>query len=206
MATKSFIIPAILMIAVISINSTCQKQGLGCANTVYSFQIGVKVYPQTTNIHIGDTLWIEMTSPTSLIDTRSNKIVNYSGAANLGTVFGLDEIINKDSFRVAFNSFDYSLVLGKNVPNPASDIRQYSYVEQNSKYLFKLGIIPKEKGVFGFGLSDAPNVYRLSDNCTKAGFQTSIENIYHHFYLNPVLNSSNFDTTRPSGGYYFIVN
>lgn len=204
MATKPSVIATILIIAVVSIQNTCQKKSLDCANTKYSFQIGARVYPEARNINIGDTLWLDISSPTSLTDISFNKILDYSGASNLGTVFGLDEISNKDSFVVGLNFFDYSLVDGKPESTPLLYNKVYSFVEKNSKYLFKLGIIPKQKVVLSLGISDPTNVYGSSDYCAKARFIINIENKEHHYYLNTALNPSNYDTTKPSGSYYLL--
>ena len=73
-------------------------------------------------------------------------------------------------------------------------------------YVFKLGIVPQQSGIFGIGFSNANNVYRKSDKCTKANFQIILENTRHHYYLNPNINRSNFDTAKPNGSYYFKVN
>ena len=194
------------MVAITSIDSTCKKEILGCANSVYSFQTGMSVYPDQEAMHVGDTLWIEMNIPTSQTDMSSGKIIDYSNAANFGANVGMSEIINKYSFLSAANFFDYKLVLGRSLQSPnIVQLRSFLFIEQNAKYLFKLGIVPKQKGVFGLGVSNATNVYRNSDYCTKASFLINIENSNQHYYLNPALNSSNFDTTKTSASYYFKV-
>ena len=204
MATKTLTLAVLLIIALASIFNACKKQG--CANTVYNFQIGVKAYPDIDNIHISDTVWFEINSSSTFTDLVSNNNVNYSNAVNLGSAIGFGEIIGKDSIRESANSFSYFLVNGINVINPfVSKIREYLFVEKNNSYLFKLGIIPKIKGVFGIGLSNAANVFRTNDKCTKASFKLFFQNTKQHYYLNPNINSSNFDTTKPSGSYYFKV-
>lgn len=87
-----------------------------------------------------------------------------------------------------------------------SKIREYLFIQQGVNYSFKLGIVCIQKGVFGFGFSNAANLYRLSDKCTKASFIINVENTHQHYYLNPNINSVNFDTTKSSGSYYFKVN
>jgi hypothetical protein len=190
----------------VSTLSTCKKGGLGCANTVYNFEIAGKIYPDKDSIHIGDTVWLELNIPTNFTDITSNQIVDYSGAENLGSAIGFGEYSVINNPAPAANSFLDVLVKGKKVDNPdIAQIREFLFEEQNNRYVFKLGIIPKEKGIFGTGFSNAQNVYRNSDKCTKAFFKINVENTRQHYYLNPNINSSNFDTTKPSGSYYFKV-
>lgn len=186
--------------------STCKKGELGCANTVYNFQLFADVFPDKDSVHIGDTIWLEVNSTTMFRDINSNVVVDYSHAMNLGSAIGFGEysIINNPIF--AANSFRDILLTGSNVNNPnIEQIREYLFSEQNNRYVFKLGIVAQQPGIFGIGFSNARNVYRESDKCTKANFQIILENTRHHYYLNPNINSSNFDTTKTSGIYYFKV-
>lgn len=186
--------------------STCKKGGPACANTVYSFEMGARAYPDRDNIFMGDTLWIEINTPTSLTDIATNNVIDYGGAENLGSAIGFAQYSGKDTIIDAANFFDYYLIAGVQVNNPqVSKIREYLFVQRNNNYAFKLGIIPKQKGVFGIGFSNAANVYRNFDKCTKASFQLFFENTHQHYYLNPNIKGSNFDTTKPSGSYYFKV-
>lgn len=191
--------------SVIIVSNGCGKKGIGCANTTYDFEIGVKAYPNKASIHLGDTLWVEINAPTRLKDIATNTIVDYSGATNLGSAIGFGRIIT-NTVAASANSFNYNLITGVQVTNPnISQIREFLFVQSNNNYVFKLGIIPKEKGVFGIGFSNAANVYRGSDKCTKASFKIDFENTPQHYYLNPIINSSNSDTTKSSGSYYFKV-
>ncbi len=205
MATKFLSISLLLAVAMISTFSTCKKGITGCAETVYSFQMDIKAYPDIDSIHTGDTLWLEVNSPATLQDNISNRLVNYSGAENLGTAIGFGQFKN-DSTTVAANFFDYKLVLGIPINNPnINQIREYLFIQTNNNYAFKLGIVPKYKGTFSIGVSNAANVYRKSDNCTKASFVITFKDTKQHYYLNPFIKSSNIDTLNPSGSYYFKV-
>ncbi len=56
MATK---IGRTLLLAIIAMScmySTCKKGIGGCADTVYSFELGIKAYPDKDSLQIGDTL------------------------------------------------------------------------------------------------------------------------------------------------------
>ncbi len=190
-----------------TIFSTCKKGGLDCANAKYNFQLSATIYPDSASIHLGDTIWLMVSSPVSFKDEISNNLINYSGAANLGSAIGFGEYSIISNPVVAANSFTYVLIIGSKVSNPnTAQIREYLFFEQDNMYVFKLGIIPLQKGIFGIGLSNAQNVYRKFDECTKAYFLITLINTHQHYYLNPNINSSNSDTTKPSGSYYFKVN
>jgi hypothetical protein len=207
MATKIHRVAILLFIAITTTFSTCKKGGLGCANAIYNFNLDIRAYPDYAEINVGDTIWLEITSPQDFTDLVSNVKINYANAANLGSAIGFGEFIGRDSVLNAANYFDYKLIDGIKVNNPfVSKIREYLFIENQNQYLFKLGIIPKQTGIFGIGLSNAANVYRKNDKCTKANFLINFNNTKQHYFLNPNINSSNTDTTKPSASYYFKVN
>ena len=202
MATKFLTLSVIAVIAVISTFSTCKKGGLGCANTVYFFQIGVKSFPNYDSIHIGDTLWFDINSTSTLEDSVSKKMIDYSNAENLGSDIAIEKIINATTFIGSVQSFNYLLIKGKEVQSSNSNlIKDYIFSEQAGYYIFKLGLVAKETGTFTAVFGNAANVYRSSDKCTKASFEINFENTNQHYYLNP--NSNGY--IGKGGDYYFKV-
>lgn len=174
----------------------------GCADTSYRFMIGVKIHPNKETLLLGDTLWFEVDAPTTLKDVATGKLTDYSGALNLGSAVGFGKI-TANNVVFSANSFDYKLLTGTNVNNPNTvQIREFLFTQINDRYVFKLGVVPKEKGVFGIDFSNSVNVYRKSDRCTKALFYINFENTPHHYHLNPITGS---DTTNNYGSYYFTV-
>lgn len=205
MDTKFSTVAILFFIILATIFATCKKR-FGCAEDVYNFQMGVKAYPDQDSIHIGDTILLEINTPTAFKDISSGKMIDYSGAENLGSAIGFGRFLNKDSAVNAADAFDYILLKGIPINNPnTGQIREYLFVQENNNYVFKLAVIPKELGIYGIGLSNADHVYRKSDKCTKALFIINFANTKQHFYLNPNINSSNTDTTKPNPGYYFKV-
>ena len=175
-----------IFIFAISAFNSCNK--LNCTNTVYSFKIGTKAYPDRDSVHIGDTIWIEINSPTSLTDIASNKTTDYRGASNLGTAISFDIFtggsISDPGTAYAAADFNYYLSIGNPINNSFVDrIREYSFLESNNMFRFKLAVIPKMKGIYGIGISNAVNVYRQSDKCSKANFEIDFENTNQHLYL-----------------------
>lgn len=188
MATKNFQVAILLVIAMATTFSTCKKGGFGCASTVYNFKIGAQAYPDNDSVHIGDTIWIKISSPTTLIDVTSNNNVNYSGANNLGNALSFD-IFTGGSFSdpgtaFAANDFNFFLKAGSIVNNPDIErIREYLFLEESAMFKFELAVIPQSKGTFGLAISNSVNIDRKSDKCTRASFEINFENTNQHLYL-----------------------
>ena len=197
-------IVATIIVATIAL-SACN----GCKNdicsgaTTYYFQASAKAYPDKDSIQIGDTIWLEINCPTSFTDISSGQTIDYSEAANFGSAIGVGQLFGQDSVVPAANEFNYQLAEGNTVVNAnVNQIREYRFVQTNNSYLFKLAVMPKEKGFFGISFSPSVNVYRNSDKCTKANFNIEFKNTNQHFYLNENLQG---DTASSVGSYYFKV-
>lgn len=162
----------------------------------------MKIYPDNSNFQINDTFWLELNIPTNFTDIVLGKTIDFRGAQNFGTIVGFVDYSKFNNPIAAADSFSTYLLEGTKVDNPQVDqIREYLFSEVNGSYVFKLGIIPKRKGTFGIGVGNSQNVYRTSDKCTKAFFNIILQNTLQHYKLNPNINSSNTDTTKPSGSY-----
>ncbi|MBS1610946.1 MAG: hypothetical protein JSS70_19765 [Bacteroidetes bacterium] len=147
--------------------------------------MGIVAQPDKDSIHISDTIWLSVANSTTLQDISSGTSINFGGAKNLGTLITLLQFNNDNLIDGAINKFQLLLIEGSNYPNvtdPASR-REYIFTEQRDTYRFKLGIIPADTGRFVLTVSDAANVYRDNDKCTKAGFEIDYQNTNQHFYF-----------------------
>lgn len=82
--------------------------------------------------------------------------IDYSGATNLGSAMGLVNYSVPGILTNATNSFVFDLVYGSKVNSPnTNQIRAFLFEERDNRYLFKLGVIPQQKGIYGIGFSDA---------------------------------------------------
>jgi hypothetical protein len=202
MGTKTPIIVALLAIISSCYLISCDKV-FDCKDKKYNFKLGVKCFSSKDTIFKGDTLWFELKEPTSLQDIQSGKIIEFSGAENLGSAVSILEFIGRDSFEYAVNKFSFLLKNGTLVNNPLTNkLKEYLFVEENNFYSFKLGVIANERGTFGLVFSNAANVYRKSDKCTKAGFTINFTETNQHYHLNPNYLAG---TTLVGGDYYFVV-
>lgn len=120
----------------------------------------------------------------------------------LQSVFG--ELL-QPSGKEAANDFVFLLAKGKTVNNPnINRIREYLFIETSSNYEFLLGIIPKRKGIFSIGLSNAANVYRKNDKCTKATYRIFFTDTDQHLYFIKQVFGVDPDAP-PNGTYCFKV-
>jgi hypothetical protein len=201
---SNLICKAILLFCIlIFIYATCKKNS-DCANIVYTFSAEIKAYPDVDSTNIGDTLFLELNHPVTSKDIISGREISYSNAANFGTAIGFAEFIfpNNVNTEVAAK-FNYKLFWGIELKRQdSSKFREFSFVQINQFYKFKLAIIPKFKGVFKLFVSNAANVYRTDDKCTKAGFVINFTNTNQHLYLNEV--SFPGSIPPPGGGIYLF--
>ncbi len=177
--------------------------GKNCLDTKYSFQLPVKAYPDKDTLLVGDTLWLEINESVQFTSIDGT-IIDYSGAANLGSAIGFSIWDNNlKTWAYAVDSFSYVLVSGISLNHYLPKlIKEYTFIEQNGRYIFKLGIIPKAKGLHSLLFSNSSNTYRKKDKCTKANFTINFRNTNQHYYLSP------FYTGQPNlvgGDYYFVV-
>lgn len=180
--------------------ATCRKN---CVETSYSFNISARAYPDKDSIHVGDTLWLEVNAPTTLHDNLSGTTVDYSGAENLGTAVKLLSInggsLSDPGTSYVMDSFDFVLQIGRAYSSDQF-ANNYLYEGVNNEYKFRLAVIPKRTGTFCLGISDATNVYRNKNKCTKASFITNYNETNQHLYLylnsRPGYDISNYERTH----------
>lgn len=194
----------LLLLSMLSIQSQCKKR-FGCAENLYSFNLGVKAIPDNDSLLIGDTIWFEIDEPITLKDAQTERMINYSGAVNLGSAIAFQAFSSEfGQFTIeAAKKFAIIVIEGKETGNTNPSLyHEFLFSEINSRYIFRLGIMPLEKGIFRIGFGNAANVYRTNDNCTKASFNLNFKETDQHFYFFP-----GGSGTIPGGGiYYFKVN
>jgi hypothetical protein len=128
---------------------------------------------------------LEVNEPTSLNDALTNQIVNYSGAQNLGSAIGFQKYdsLEKNWINAAL-MFSYNLIDGTDANSTNVELyKEYLFIEKRSRFLFKLAIVPKKRGLFRIVFSNSGNTYRTSDKCTKANFIINFKETNHNRHL-----------------------
>ncbi len=192
----------IVIIAICCFSFTCNKR-FDCSKTIYSFEIAVKTIAAKDSVLINDTIWLKIEELTTLRDLRSSQLINYGGAENLGSAIAFQEIVGTMPDIVsAANEFNFHVKKGRLITSVDELLfREFLFSENSGRYFFELGVIPKRRGIFRLGFSNAQNVYTKSDKCTKSFFTINFKDTDQHFYLFP-----GGAGTPPGGGtYYFKV-
>ena len=105
----------LLLVYFLTIQSHCSKK-LNCSETIYSFEIHSKAFPDSDSILINDTIWIEVACSTLLLDKFSQNTIDYSGAENLGTVIRCHKFTGGDFLNPgvigAVDDFYFALIYG----------------------------------------------------------------------------------------------
>ena len=169
------------------ISAICNKR-IDCKQNIYSFEAFYKAYPNRDSIRANDTLYIELVVPTNLRDFNTNQTIDYSGAQNFGPSIQYVRVeggdLNDPGVIPAANSFENILVLGTEIQSDKPDqLRGFRCSEESGMYKFKVGVVPKEKGLFMISLSDAAGVYRRNNKCDKASFSLTLKDTDTHLYL-----------------------
>lgn len=188
MVINKYINRPILLIMGIALTFSRCTEKFNCDRTVYTFQINIEAFPDKDSIHIGDTVWLTVNTKAQFKDTISGKEIDYGGAENLGPAISYLKLIggnfSNPGVLPAANSFNNILITGKLTSNLKADqFRGFLFQGDSGTYKFRLGIVPKERGIFVISPGNAANVYRKNDKCTKASFMITFKNTDQHLYL-----------------------
>lgn len=197
-----------LLAFIIVINTGCPKP---CVEAVYSFAIQSQITPDSDSINVGDTIYLISSIPTTMKDLGTGIEVDYS-RATIGSNLSIAEALGGTNIpRDAVFDFDYVSIKGKiyndrNIPSP-DGVQQLNYEEINGRYELKIGIIPKKRGLYAFGVGNGFSTGRNKKNvCEKASFSISVSNTSQHLYLYQEIDSSHqFTDYELRRVYYFKV-
>jgi hypothetical protein len=165
--------------------TSCHKP---CNEPNYTFNVSAFFFPEKDTIDIGDTLWIKSIIPQLQRDVHSQKEINFSNAQNLGTTVIISDITKfRNPGRGAIDSFNFLKVFGNIYTEKGTDtlgVKQLSYVQTDSSYELKVGLVALKSGKYIFTIPDNPSVYRKGmEKCGLATFYILNQNINRHLYL-----------------------
>ena len=173
-----------------------------CMYSSYSFVITSEWSPQQEVYAVGDTLNLSSTFPKKLTDQINTSIVvDYSNSVGIGgaaTFFELDTITH--DVIGATSKFDYYSIIGtigNDVSIPTKSKSLY-FAELSTTYSLKIKLVPKQKGLFAFYISNLTSNGLRGKNCTNAGFVNTLTN------TNKNLNLFQYAMQRPPASQYEI--
>ncbi len=162
---------------------SCHKP---CNQPDYSFSFTDNFFPEKDSISIGDTLWLICKIPKdSMIDSYSQKEVNFSNAENFIGNLIISDIAAFENQRWAIDSFTYFNVTGTIYTDAkANHVKQISFSESDTAFLLKIGLVAARKGIYILTVPDIPGVYRKGyGKCGAGNFEILNANTNQHLYL-----------------------
>lgn len=176
------------LMLVITINSGCPKP---CVEANYSFAVNSQITPDIDSVHVGDSIFLNSSFTVKLTDQITGMVVDYSNSSDIGSTLGIVKLIDGIYPGIdAVDEFNYSSIIGdifndNSIPSP-NKVQQLKYKEVNDHYQIKIAIIPKQKGIYYFGIGNGlSNGRGNSKTCEKAGFIITFTNTNQHFnYFN----------------------
>jgi hypothetical protein len=159
---------------------TCNRE---CIDNSFGFVVQVNVTPNKDSLNIGDTLWLESVTPSTMVDLNSNKEIIFDHASNLGGGMRVGELLAANNMADAVNNFDFVISKGdaSNVEREPNRSKSFKYLEEKGLYELKIGIVCRKKGIYGLFLSAASNVYSPRyGSCGRATIYLKFKNANKH--------------------------
>ena len=156
-----------------------------CIDPAYEFRATAHVRPEAESLTVGDTLWIESSTSTTMRDRNSGQDIPFGNAANFGTTTRVAELkAESDTLLDAVNRFTYFALAGKAYTvaklHPARSLA-CDYAQVGNQYKLQLGLVCRQKGIFSLFIGDAVNVRQQGKTvCQGANIQLGFDNADKH--------------------------
>lgn len=118
------------------------------------------VYPTNDSIHIGDTIWLEARIPVNMKDFETGEIANYRGV-DFNSYFDIQILTDttryiSDQPNPSYATSKFTLI--KSIGDCIFDdeVCRINYLDRNDSFLFKVGFIAKNEGIYRINLAYNP--------------------------------------------------
>jgi hypothetical protein len=183
---QPFFIIVLFFVILPFLSATCKKNKGECIGNAYSLKETWNVLPQKDSISIGDTLIFSSNFSNRPFDYNTNTNVDFSGSGLVGTSFSIRIVKGYNDLKPAIDSFSLFLLEGKYNDNDLkpTQIKDIFWVESNSTYKIKIGIIARKKGDYSITTPDAIGRLKKANECENgAGIILSNSNVKNNAYL-----------------------
>jgi hypothetical protein len=170
----------ILLCAIVVICG-CHKP---CNEPDYNFSVFEAFSPERDSMNIRDTLFLNCEIPKMEKDINTGKVIDFSNLGNLGDNLVISDISKfRDAKREAADSFLYINIYGK-IYSDNNGAKQFQFMETDSSYRLKVGLILLKSGSYVFTIPDAIGVYRNGHvKCGVGNYAVLNSNMKKHLYL-----------------------
>jgi hypothetical protein len=180
---RSIILHLSLIVCMSTIVLRCNRE---CIDNTFAFDIELNIKPKNDSINVGDTLWFESVTSTTMTDITSNKEIIFDNATNMGYTLRVSELLGTNNASKAVSDFDFIIKDGQAAIDDESArnlVKSFKFKEENEMYKLRFGMICKKKGIYGLGVSDAVNVFSpRHGSCNRAGIHFRFKTGNSHLY------------------------
>lgn len=175
----------------------------------YTFAVTARFIPEQDSIRMGDTLYLVSEFPSAMVPVGEHEMVDYTNSIRISNTLRIGELVSNEIVPSgAVDKFEYFIASGniynsKNIPSPDM-VQQLVYEEVPGKYILKIGLIAKSRGVFAFGIGNGGSSGKVNDKCLKANFLTSITNLNPNLKLYEEWSKRPIDPV-PNNGFWIKV-
>lgn len=167
---------------------SCNKNATTlCVFGGYSFAVTSEWSPQKETYNVGDTIFLSSTLSKTLTDLVNPSLnIDYSNSTGIGGDIGIAAPDNlQKTNRPAKDSFQFISIIGSFLERPTNQSQgiNINYIELNSSYQFKGGIICNRKGLYVISVDNLMSRGIRGKNCTNAGFNMTVTNSDKHILL-----------------------
>lgn len=118
------------------------------------------VYPTNDTIHIGDTIWLEARIPVNMKDFETGEIANYRGV-DFNSYFDIQILTDttryiSDQPNPSYATSKFTLIKSSGDCIFDDEVCRINYLDRNDSFLFKVGFIAKNEGIYRINLAYNP--------------------------------------------------
>ena len=170
-----------ILLCIIVVISGCDKP---CNEPDYDFSVFESFSPERDSMNIGDTLYLNCEIPKMEKDNNTGQVINFSNLGNLSDHLLITDISKFFApKREAADSFSYINIYGK-IYSDNNGAKQLQFMETDSSYRLKLGLILLKAGLYVFTIPDATGVYRNGHlKCGVGNYAVLNTNVDKQLYL-----------------------
>ncbi|MEJ7822823.1 MAG: hypothetical protein WKF85_10905 [Chitinophagaceae bacterium] len=169
------------------LGASCNKDNSRPCRNGYSFDATSIWNPEKQTYTVGDTIILSSEISKTLNDlVNPSLVINYSNTIAIGGGIGIGylDTITRTALP-GRNYFDLVTVIGSLTESSVAPDQgpAFIYKETLDKYELKVGLICKQKGIYGLSVSNLKSPGIRGKNCTNADFSMTVTNPDKHISL-----------------------